>query len=105
MQKLIRRIMVLCTAGIAAAAASAKTFRVTVASADVDRAAQVVKITLPPEARGLSVLVDGKGGIVPLQTEADGTARFIIATQKAGEVLTFTLSEAKVKIGPGIEVK
>ncbi|MEO7411721.1 MAG: PmoA family protein [Opitutaceae bacterium] len=105
MQKLIRWSLVLGGWFFASAMMEAKTFRVTVAAAGVDRAAQVVKVTLPPEARGLNVLADARGGMLPLQIEADGTARFIVPAQKAGEVLTFTLSEAKMKMGPGIEVQ
>jgi hypothetical protein len=88
-----------------AARLEAKTVRVTVAAANVDRAAQIVTFKLPADARGLTTIADAKGGLRPLQLNADGTATFIVPGQKAGDALTFTLSEAKLKLAPGVEVK
>lgn len=84
---------------------AAKTVRVTVAAAAVDRAGLVVSFKLPAEARGLTTVADAKGALLPLQVDAEGGASFLVPAQKAGESLTFTLSEAKLKIAPGIEVK
>lgn len=101
-----RFLTALCV-GVAgfAALAQAKTFKVTVAAADVDRAAQVVTFALPADAKGLGLLRGESGGALPLQVDADGTARFVVPAQKAGEVLTFTLGEGKVELGAGVEVK
>jgi hypothetical protein len=88
-----------------APAMAAKTFQLTVAAADVDRAAQVVTFALPAEAKGLGLLRGAGGATLPLQVDADGTARFVVPAQKAGEALTFTLGEGKVEIGAGVEVK
>lgn len=92
-------------AGLFALPGLARTHRVIVPAAEADRAAQVVEFKLPDDAKGLTVVADAKGGLQSLQVDADGTARFVIPWQKAGETLTFTLSEAKLKRGPGVEVK
>jgi hypothetical protein len=88
-----------------AAAASAKTVRVTVASAPVERAAQVVTFALPAAARTARAAVAGNGEVLPLQVAADGTASFLVPAQKAGEALTFTLGETTSKGGAGVEVR
>ena len=41
---------------------------------------------------------------MPLQTDADGTARFLVATQKAGESLAFTLVAGSGGTGTGVVV-
>lgn len=69
--------------------------RVTVASASVDRAAQVVTFKLPPNAGKPTGLRSRSGAILPVQVEG-AQAVFVIPEQKAGETLTFVLvSEAK----------
>lgn len=83
---------------------SAKTFRVTVAATDVDRAAQVVAFTPPAEAKGFGVLTDAKRAPVPLQIDGSGVARFIVPAQKAGEALTFVLAEGTAAPAKGVEV-
>lgn len=84
---------------------SAKNFRVTVAAADVDRAAQVVTFTIPEEAKAMGSVVGAGGATLPLQVDADGTARFVIPEQKAGAALTFTLAEGKPAPAAGVQVK
>ncbi|MDO8545618.1 MAG: PmoA family protein [Opitutaceae bacterium] len=74
-------------------AATAKSVRVTVGPANVDRASQLITFPLTagePRADGVR---DKNGAILPLQIAADGTAAFIVPVQKAGETLTFTISE------------
>jgi hypothetical protein len=90
-------------AGFLANAASAKTFRVTVAAASSDRAAQVISFPLPGEAKGLGFLRDAKGAILPIQVDGDGIARAVIPAQSAGEALSFTLTEGK-EIVSGVDV-
>lgn len=72
--------------------AAAKNFRVTLPPADVDRAGQVIALQLPVDAPKSAVLRDVNGRTVPLQTDPDGTSRFIVPWQKAGSPLTFTLT-------------
>ena len=71
---------------------AAKNFRVLVAPADVARAGQVIAFPLPPDAPKSAVLRNADGRLVGLQTDADGTTRFIIPAQKARESLTFILT-------------
>ena len=80
----------------------AKTYRVTVGAAEVERAGQLAEFTLPADARGATSLKSAGGMSIPLQVDA-GTARFIVPVQKAGEVLAFTLGETKT--GGGVEVR
>lgn len=67
-------------------------YRVLVPASDRDRAAHVVSFRLrgdvPPEAS----LQDAKGRPIPLQTDADGSATFIIPWQSAGEPLDYILT-------------
>lgn len=74
------------------APAIARDYRLNVAAADTDRAGQVVAFALPVDAPKSPSLRDAEGRIVPLQIDADGTARFIIAAQKSGGALAFTLT-------------
>lgn len=69
--------------------------RVTVAAAGVDRAAQLVAFPLPAGAPRPARLHDSAGRFLPLQLNADGTACFIVARQKAGEALRFTLTNGE----------
>jgi hypothetical protein len=72
--------------------AAAKNFRVILAAADVDRAGQVIAFPLPADAPKSAVLRNADGRAVPLQTDPDGTARFIVPAQRARESLVFTLT-------------
>lgn len=83
----------------------ARTYRVTVAAADVDRAVQVIRFELPADARNLSIAA-GEGGVeLPLQVAADGSATFIVPEQKAKQVLTFTLAAGRRGAGGGVAVQ
>lgn len=95
--------MALLAAALASSAA-ARDFRLTVAPADVDRAVQVVSFPLPPDTAKPAALRDATGATVPLQVDADGTARFVIVTQKAGESLTFTLTSTLTPGETGVTV-
>lgn len=75
------------------ALASAASWRVTVAATDTDRAGVVVSFPLPAGAPRDATLT-GPAGPLPVQVEADGTARFVIAQIKAGESPAFTLAPA-----------
>jgi hypothetical protein len=65
--------------------------QVTIAAAPVERAAMVVTLTLPREFADGAILRDERGQTVPLQAEADLTAKFIVARQPANQTLRFTL--------------
>jgi hypothetical protein len=78
---------------------------VTVAATDVDRAGQVVVLNLPSALARGAVLRDAAGHAVPLQVESDRSARFIIATQKAGEALGFSLEDGTPPLTAGVQVK
>lgn len=75
---------------------AAKTFRVTLAPAGVDRAGQIIAFRLPLDAPKSAGLRDASGQWLPLQADADGTARFVAPFQRANEALTFSLTA-----GPG----
>ncbi len=72
----------------------AATYRVTVASTDVDRAAQRVSFPLPEGAPRDGTLRASDGKALPLQVAGDGTATFIVPVQQAGQALSFTLGAA-----------
>jgi hypothetical protein len=74
-------------------AVHAKTYRVTIAPADVERAAQVVTFKLPADAGRATVLRAANGATHPLQVADVGMVSFVIPTQRAGETLAFTLVE------------
>ena len=80
-----------------AATAAAKDYRVTLESADADRAGQVISFAVPSDGPKPAQLRDAAGRAVTLQTDADGTARFVVPWQKARESLAFTLSAANPK--------
>ena len=70
----------------------AKNYRVVLAPAEVDRAGQVITLTLPADAPKSAILRDANGRSLALQVEADGTARFVVPFHRAREPLSFTLS-------------
>ncbi len=72
--------------------ARAKNYRVTLPPTEVDRAGQVIEFKLPADAPKSAILRDTHGRQLSLQTDADGTSRFVVGTQRARETLTFTLS-------------
>jgi hypothetical protein len=69
--------------------------QVTVAATPVERAAMVVTLLLPRDLADGAILRDSAGRIVPLQAEADLSARFIIARQAANQALRFTLEPGR----------
>ncbi len=73
------------------APASARDYRLTLAPASADRAGQVIAFSLPADAPKPVSLRDASGRTLALQAEADGTARFVVPWQKAGESLAFTM--------------
>lgn len=74
------------------APAAAKNYRVVLAPADVDRAGEVIVFPLPADAPKSAVLRDVHGRTLALQTDPDGTTRFIVPAQRAREALVFTLA-------------
>ncbi|MGH7947438.1 MAG: DUF6807 family protein, partial [Opitutaceae bacterium] len=86
----VRAGVVALQAGLVLATAAAENHRVTLAPAGVDRAGQVVTITIPRGAPQPTALRDAAGRVTPLQVDADSAARFVVPLQKAGESLTFT---------------
>jgi hypothetical protein len=81
-----------------------KDYRLTVAPAAVDRAAQVVTFSLPADAPRPAAL-RGAAGNVPLQVGADGQAAFVVVAQKAGEAAVFTLVSGGAAGAPAVETK
>jgi hypothetical protein len=79
------------------APAVARDYRLTLAPATVDRAGQVIALSLPADAPKPVELRDASGRAVALQTDADRSARFVVPWQKAGESLAFTLGAANPK--------
>jgi hypothetical protein len=68
---------------VSAHAVHARDYRVTVASADVDRAAQVIGFKLPADAPKSAVLRGPGGLVLPVQTGADGEATFVRCSGRA----------------------
>jgi hypothetical protein len=71
--------------------ARAKNYRVVLAPGAETSAAQVVTFNLPADVPRPAVLRDAEGRSVPLQAAGDGTASFLVATQRAGETRVFSL--------------
>lgn len=90
---------------LATSLASAASYRVTVAPAAEDRAAQLVTFSLPEDAPRDASLRTAEGANVPLQIGADGIASFIVQEQKAGESRVFTLGPGSTSAASGVEVK
>lgn len=80
---------------LAGCATAPQSWRVTVASAEVDRAGVVVAFPLPAGAPR-NVAVTGADGPQAVQVDADGTARFVVATINAGAAPVFTLAPTPV---------
>ena len=78
--------------------------QVTIGPAPVERAAQVVTLTLPQAFAAGAILRDERGEVVPLQAEADLTARFILARQAAGQTLKFTLEAGRLPEQGNVQV-
>lgn len=100
----LRNFAVLLLAVALLPPAHAKNERVVVAAADVDRAAVVVAFSLPADARDLRVARAGDQAL-PVQVDADGTARFVIPSLKAGESRTFSLETSSAKAADGVVAK
>ena len=90
-----RRLLVTVASILLACCVHGKEYRVTVAPANVDRAAQVLRFKLPAEAARATGLKGASGPVLPLQVTGTD-AVFVVPEQKAGETLTFSLqSDAK----------
>jgi hypothetical protein len=100
LHRLVRALLVAVTVS---PILSAKSYRVVVAPAAEARAMQVVTLQLPPDAPKAAVLRDADGRMVPIQRGEGGTARFVVATQRAGEKHAFTLGEGAAA-GGGVAV-
>jgi hypothetical protein len=83
---------------------SAADLRLTLPAADVDRAGQVISFPLPAGAAGAKSVRDASGRLWPLQVDADGTARFVVPWQRAGETLGFTLAAEAAPAVRGVVV-
>lgn len=99
-----RLLLALLSFGLGATAA-ARDYLITVAPAELDRAGQIIAFPLPRNAPKGAVVRDAAGGVRPLQTDADGTGRFLVPFQKAHETLTFTLSAGNPGTGAGVVVQ
>lgn len=91
---------------VSAHAVQARDYRVTVASADVDRAAQVIAFKLPSDAPKTAVLRGPGNMMLPVQTGPGGEAMFVLPAQPAGQSITLTLSAARgAEVARGVEVR
>lgn len=86
---LLAALAALATASLAAAAP-----QLTLASAPVDRAGQVIRFTPPPGLPQPTAATDGRGRRWPVQTEPDGQACLVVPWQAAGQTLALTLEAA-----------
>lgn len=85
--------------------AAAKNYRVTVAPAEVDRAALVVSFQLPADAGEVNTARDGQSAL-PVQVDVDRTARFVVPQQRAGEAREYRLEKANRRpANGGVEAK
>ncbi|MEO6244824.1 MAG: PmoA family protein [Opitutaceae bacterium] len=89
---------------VAAVSAAAREYRLTLTPAAQDRAGQVIAFALPGDAPKRAALRDGAGRTVAVQADADGTARFIVPWQTAGESLAFTLVAGEKSGGDAVVV-
>ena len=90
-----RMVAALLGVVVSAHAVHARDYRVTVAPADVERAAQVIAFKLPADAPKSAVLRGSEGLVLPVQSGVGGEATFVLPLQRAGETLTLTLGAAR----------
>jgi hypothetical protein len=90
----------ICVSSIAAL--TAKDYRLVLGSAEVDRGGQVITFKLPADAPKSAILRTDSGQLLALQVEADGTARFVVPIQAAGESLKFSLFAGTSRSGGGV---
>lgn len=90
-----RLLLALAGASLIFSCAHGKDHRVVVAPVSVDRLALVVSFKLPPGAGRTTGLKDATGTILPLQVTG-AEAVVVIPEQKAGETLSFLLTEGPV---------
>lgn len=76
------------------AALAGRDYRLVLSAAEVDRAALVVAFPLPADAPASPVLRDAAGQHLPVQTDGDRSARFLLGALRAQETATFTLQAA-----------
>lgn len=86
-------------------AVAARDYRVTLESAEVARAGQVIAFPLPADAPKPAILRTATGQPLALQADADGTARFVVPIQQAGQTAAFTLSAGENGTGGGVAVE
>lgn len=74
----------------------AREYRVVLEAADVDRAGQVIRLSLPADGPASPVLRASSGQLLAVQRQTNSSGHAIIPWQNAGERLTFTLTEGPV---------
>ena len=84
---------------------SAEPIRVTLPSADQDRAGQVIRLVLPAGAPHPAALRDSRGNLSSIQRDPDGAGRVVVPFQRAGETLSFTLVRDETGKPDAIEVR
>ena len=99
-----RLAVLLAAVGLVGARAVARDYRVTVAPADADRLAQVVRFDLPADAPTNPVLRSATGATLPVQVDGR-KATFVLAAQRAGESSTFTLAAGNSAPAAGVDLK
>jgi hypothetical protein len=68
--------------------------RIVIAAGDLDRNHSIVSFPLAPDAARASILRDEKGGVIPLQRGADGSATFVLRALAQGQKAAFSLESA-----------
>ncbi len=103
----LMRLLLLCACAlhVGAALLAAKTYRVTLPAAEVDRLVQVIEFTLPPDGVNATLARGAGGSELPLQVGTDGRASFIVPEQKAGQALTFVLVTGGNARPAGVETR
>lgn len=83
---------------------TARDYRITLPSASVDRAGQVIRFTLPSDAPATPSLLGPSSAETPLQLDADGSAFFLVPWQSAGTTLVFQLTSRRSDTEAGVKV-
>jgi hypothetical protein len=83
---------------------TAKTYQVTVAAPERDRAGALASFPLPADAPQPAALQSDDGRLLPLQVDGEGRAWFFIPWQKRGDALRLTLAGRSVEAA-GVTVR
>lgn len=71
----------------------ARDYQLTLEPAEIDRAGQVISLSLPSDGPASPILRDGAGRVIPVQRATNAVGHAVIPWQSAGETLTYVLTE------------